>query len=317
MIATLLKFGVVTAVAASTLSAQGTVPGWYTETRVTSKAVGERAPSVPAPAAYTMRTWATKTAARVEGGIQVPGGANDAYLISRPAEHRGYQVIPSQRSIRVLDNRAIQAMSPVGLRMADSAGVTIKELGDGGMILGHKTSKRQVTIELRVPGRPAAGGAPSMMSVQTMWVASDKSDPMVAAYLAEGKPPATIAGKTMPRGMVLRTESRSTSRSGYDMLRTHEVVAWRREQVAPSLFTLPAGYARVDAAAELGKMKAASDELLRLAKSSDPRDRARARQLGDSMFKVMKIDETARRYNARNDPRAVTITDTALRPKRP
>ena len=145
-------------VVAPAIGAQATVPGWYTETRVSGRAVGERAAAAPPPADYTIRIWTTEAAARVEGGIPVPGGAKDAYLVSRPAERRGYQVIPSQRSIRVLDNRAIMAMSPVDFRMADSAGVTVKELGDGGVILGHKTTKRRVTIELRGAGGPRPGG---------------------------------------------------------------------------------------------------------------------------------------------------------------
>ena len=117
--------------------------------------------------------------------------------------------------------------------------------------------------------------------------------------------------------MILRSESRSTSRSGYDELRTHEVVAWRRERIDTNLFTLPAGYARVDAAAELGKLKAVSDEMSRLRQSGDPGERARARQIGDSMFKVLKLDESAKRYDARNDPRAVTITDTVPGRRKP
>ena len=50
--------GVVFAIGAfaPSVGAQGTVPGWYTETRVTRKAARERAPVVPVPADYTMRT---------------------------------------------------------------------------------------------------------------------------------------------------------------------------------------------------------------------------------------------------------------------
>jgi hypothetical protein len=300
---------------APSVGAQGKLSGWYTETHVTSRREGQRAAS-PAPRDETIRSWRTATSERLEGGLP-PFPQYDmtgAYQISRSAEKRTYQVVPSARTIRVFD---MAAMTALKLDRPSYAKPVLKELGDGGVILGHRTRRYQMTITMRTPGIARRGDSTTFTSEQTFWIASDPSDPLVAAYLAERpKPTSPVTMPVLP-GMVLRTGSRSSSISPYTTATVREVVAWRREVVEPSRFVLPADYKRVDMAAEVRAtrakteaMRVAGDEMQRLFSSKDPKDRARAKQLAESLFKTMKPDSARLKEMMRKDPNAVRITDT-------
>jgi len=314
---------------ASSLGAQATMSGWYTETHVVSRVEGERAPASLARD-ETTRSWRTAAAERVEGGLPPSPGydTTGAYQISRPSEKRAYQVFPSARTIRVLDIASLAALK-FDLPVVDTP--ELKELGDGGIILGHRTRKYRMTVRMHVPGMMRKGDTTVFTSEQTLWAATDPSDPLVAAYLA-GRPkwenPLKIPA---PPGMVLRFESRSHGISPYTTVRIREVVVWRREIIDPSRFAMPEDYKRVSMADETSASRAkltslriatesrrvAGEELKRLMASQDPKDKARARVLGDSLFKAMRPDTTRLKQLMRNDPNAVRITDTVPARKKP
>jgi hypothetical protein len=312
--------GVVFAAGAAALGAQGALSGWYTETHLTSHREGQRAVS-PAPRDETIRSWRTKTAERVEGGLP-PFPQYDmtgAYQILRSAEKRAYQVVPSARTIRVVD---LASMTALGLDKPTYDRPELKELGDGGLILGHRTRRYQMNITMRMPGIVRKGDSTTYTSEQTFWVAGDPSDPMVVAYLAERPKPSSAATMPVLPGMVLRTESRSHGLSPYTTVAVREVVAWRREVTDPSRFALPTGYKRVDMAGEVkgilartNSLRTATEEMNRLRASTDPKDRARARQLGDSLFRELQKDQVGRKPDPRQG--AVVITDTTPARKKP
>lgn len=88
--------------------------------------------------------------------------------------------------------------------------------------------------------------------------------------------------------MVLRSELRSQGRRNVAQVRTNEVLAWRREEVPASRCAVPSGYRTVDQLADLRTKLAATAELQRLMRSTNPANRARARALGDSLFKELR-----------------------------
>ena len=106
--------------------------------------------------------------------------------------------------------------------------------------------------------------------------------------------------------MVLRAETRREWRRDVTQVTTREVVAWRKEVVPASRCAIPAGYKSVDLLADLHAQQSASEELSRLSQSTKPTDRARARALGDSLFKEMQRTLPAKR-SLRDDPSAVVI----------
>ena len=315
---------------ATSLVAQGQISGWYTETRVTSRHEGERAAVAPSPRNETIRSWRTSNAERVEGGLP-PWPQYDmtgAYMISRRSEKRSYQVVPSSRTIRVLDMASMNALK---LAMPSYDAPAARDVGDGGVILGHRTRKYQMTMRMRMPGVSAKGDTTVFTSEQTLWVATDRSDSLVAAYLADRPKPTGPSRLPVLPGMVLRSESRSHTVASYITLGIREVVAWRREVIDPSRFALPADYKRVNMADELRVGRAesraprvaaeslhvANQEMRRLFSRADPKDRARARQLAESLLTVMKKQQASHPYDVRNDPKAVRITDTIPARKKP
>ncbi len=303
------------AMCAADLQAQGTVPGWYTETRTTSMGVGERAAAVPSRDDL-IRTWETGGNTRVEGGLLNRVLAPDAYTLSRPGERRSYQVMPATKQVRVLDMAAFAALrSGAGIELPEFSGMEFgpaKALGDGGLVLGHQT--RKYALQFTMTERSGVrGAAPHRVTTRmTTWVAEDPADSMVAAYVASRTTPS--GPRSRPRGMTLRSESRTQGGSPADMIRTSEVVAWRREAMDAARFAVPTGYARVDVASDLVAKQAALVELRRLTASADPKDRARARQLGDSLFQTVR--DTARERASLRE-HATVITDTVPKRKKP
>jgi len=297
---------------ASTLAAQGRISGWYTETHVTSRAEGERAAAAPSPRDGTIRTWRTSAAERVEGGLPAfpRYDMTGAYQISRRSEKRSYQVIPSARLIRVLH---LASLTELKLDTPSVYAPGLKELGDGGVILGHRTRKYQMSVTMRMPGIARKGDSTVFTTEQTLWVANDPADPLVAAYLAERPKSSSPIKLPVVPGMVLRSESRSHGPRQNTTVRTREVVAWRREVIDPSRFALPADYKRVDMADEVRTSRAHSEslsiagkEMSRLRASTDPKDRARAKQLAESLFADLKRTMPPP-ASLRDDPKAVVI----------
>lgn len=104
--------------------------------------------------------------------------------------------------------------------------------------------------------------------------------------------------------MVLRSELRSQGRRNVTQVTTNEVLAWRREEVPASRCAVPSGYRTVGQLADLRTKLAATAELQRLMRSTNPADRARA--LGDSLFKELRGTLPPPR-SLRENPNAVVI----------
>lgn len=302
-------------VCARSLGAQGTVFGWYTESRVTSRYVGERAAAMAAPSERRERVWEGGGSMRTEGLPMLRSSGADSYQLVRIGDLTAYQVSPSTHTLRALRIGSL----PAEVKDLPSFGVVpraFKDLGDGGLILGHGTRKTEMRFTVKTLGRTASpSNRTGRETTVTEWVASDTTDPLVAEWFAS-RPPSTTGKPMRPRGMVLRRESR-TDGAAATLVHTTEVIAWRREKLDAALFALPAGYKRVDMADELAAMQRSSAELKRLMASTDPKDRARAKQLSDSLFGDIMREQAKHPFNLRDDPNAVVISDPAPVRKKP
>jgi hypothetical protein len=184
--------------------------------------------------------------------------------------------------------------------------IELKALGEGGKILGHLTHK--FSYETITTSRTTERVIANAPTVTTYWLADDPTDPLVTAYRATQ--PTTVAGAPIGSrsGMVLRSVTRRQWRRDVTETTTREVVVWRKEVVPASRCELPAGYIVVDGWADTRARQARLDEMQRLAKSQNPEDRARARAIGDSLFKDLRRRLPAPRP-LRDNPSAIVIDD--------
>ncbi len=292
---------------APALHAQGT-PGFYVETRVTTVSKGGSGNTTTR--SHLTRAWTSATCSRTEG--QAFLGDSTAYLLILGSPLRALQVLPRDRVVYALDsaaNRAIASELAAKLTPSDVR-FNPKPVGDGGVILGHRTRKYQAEITTRsFAGQREIARAPTTM---TTWVAEDPADPMVAAYRASRARPRGGERLGGSGGMVLRSESRSQWLRDVTQVTTNEVLEWRREGLPASRCAIPSGYRTVDGLAELRAQQAATAELQRLSRSANPADRARAKLLGDSLFKELRRTLPPPR-SLRDDPRAVMIDGKATK----
>lgn len=283
-------------------------PGFYVETRTTTVSKGGSGRTTTRT--RVTRAWTSATCSRTEG--ENYRGDSTAYQLVLGSPPRSLQVLPRDRVVYSLDSAAMRAMpSEAAATLTPSQGrFKPKALGDGGRILGHRTRKYEAQITTRsFAGKAEIARAPTMM---TYWVAEDSADPMVAAYRAaraqlRGGEPGGGAG-----GLVLRSESRIQWLRDVTQVTTREVLVWRRESVPASRCALPSGYRTVDLLADLRAKQAATAELQRLVRSTNPADRARARALGDSLFKELKRTPPLPR-SLREDPNAIVIDGKATK----
>lgn len=289
-------------VCARSLGAQGTVPGWYVETRVTTLSKGGSGNATTRT--HVTRAWTSATCSRTEGESYL--GDSTAYQLMRRTPPTFLDVVPRDRTVYTVNSAGAKAMAAdaaktLGPMPAISGS---KVLGDGGVILGHRMQK----YELRMTTRSMSGGAEVARAptVVTYWLADDPADPLVAAYRATRPTMGSSERVSTSTGMVLRSETHSQWLRDVTELTTREVIAWRRENVPLSRCAIPQGYRTVDLRADLRAKQSATAELRRLSQSSNPADRARARALGDSLFKDLKRTLPAS-GSLRDDPRAVLI----------
>ncbi len=311
-----VRWMAVAVVASRSLVAQSALPGWYTETRTQSTPVGERA-AVLSRSGEVTRRWEAGGFSRTEGGAASSLLGPGAYTLIRAGDNASYEVIPSKRQVRMLDRSAFSALRARGqLQIPDLSDVTmghVKDLGDGGVVLGHRTVKREAQFSMMERG-PARGAKPHRVTTTiTTWEATDTTDSVVSAYRAWRR--AASASGRAPRGMVLRTESRSAGQLPADVARSSEVLVWRRQNTDTSLFAVPANFARIDAVKDLENRQAALAEIKRLFASPDPKDRARARHFGDSIFQTMPRDTARLRQMMREH--ATVVTDSVPARKKP
>lgn len=295
---------------ATTLIAQATVSGWYTETRVTSRVVGENGILNSAPREYTTREWLSPLGVRREGDPFVSVGAAPSYALQLRGEAVVYNVDPARRTIEVVDPQTLRPLIADQIRETATRGATVRPAlhgaEHGSPMLGHRTRKVSMTFD--APDARSRRGS-SVERTITTWTAVDSADSMVTAYAAACR----ALGLGMLTGScsrVLRSEYSFGGPSGFTTYRVSEVVVWRREEMEVSRFAVPEGYTRRDLAAELRARRAAQDELKRLISSSDPRDRARAKGLSDSLLKELRRNQPPLRP-LREDPNAVVINGGA------
>ncbi|MHB1312722.1 MAG: hypothetical protein ACYC3L_11970 [Gemmatimonadaceae bacterium] len=293
---------------APALVAQGTAPGWYVETRVTTVSKGGSGNATTRT--HVTRAWTSATCSRTEG--ESYRGDSTAYSLAFATPRRFLNVLPRDRAIYVVNAADAKTMVAAASKTLGQmpAFDPPKLIGDGGMMLGHRTRKH----ELRTTTRSVSGGVEVARAptVTTYWVAEDSADPLVAAYRATL--PSRGAGERVATsaGMVLRSETRSQWLRDVTQVTTREVTVWRREQVPAARCGVPSGYRTIDLAADLRAKQAATAELQRLLQSSKPADRARARVLGDSLFRDIQRAMPPSR-SLRDDPRAVVIDGAGKR----
>lgn len=291
---------------APAIHAQGT-PGFYVETRTTTVSKGRSGNT--STRSHLTRAWTSATCSRTEGQAYL--GDSTAYLLVMGSPPRTLQVLPRDRVVYTLDSAAMRTLASEAVAMLPLSERRLepKSLGDGGVILGHRTRKYEVEITTRVfSGTADVALAPTMM---IYWVAEDPADPMVAAYRASRARPLGRERTGVTGGMVLRSELRRQSRRDVTLVTTNEVLVWRREALPALRCAVPSGYRTVDQLADLRAKQAATAELQRLMRSTNPADRARARVLGDSLFKEVRRTPPPR--SLREDPSAIVIDGKATK----
>ncbi len=283
--------------------------GFYIETRVTTVSRGGSGNATTRT--HVERSWTSAVCSRTEGvGYR---GDTGAYQLTVGTPRRFYNVMPRERVIYAINaaeqkTMADEAMKLLGPRPTPQR----KAIGDGGRLLGHRTTKFEAS--LTVDMRAGPGVAARAPTVTTFWVADDAADPMVRAYRASRLTPATGApGAASASGVVLRSETRSQWLRDVTQITTREVVAWRQENVPASRCALPAGYKTVDLLADIRARQAATAELRRLSQSTKPADRARAKALGDSMFREIQRTMPKPSPSLQDDPSAMIIDGSAKR----
>lgn len=322
------------AAVAPAVGAQGTVPGWYIETRVTSRYEGDRAAAMPRPTQHVERTWRAGANSRSEGRPLRLDSSAGSYRLTRAGDPNSYEVFPDTRTLRVADRAGMRRAFGTTLSRPNEGGYRHRAIGDGGVILGHHTTKFESRIKLPIIGLAAPSEAESWY-VETSWIATDTADPQVAAWIRESRLVAKDSTRSPPDGtvpgMVLRWESRSDRTAGVPHATISEVTEWRTEQMDTARFSLPTGYARVDLAsqmralqrrtAEMKERGAATqrnlEELRRLKASTLPADQAKLHRLMDSTLAAIQREQALHPVNLRDLPNSVTITDSSHRRKKP
>jgi len=296
-----------TFIAASTivpaLGVQETTPGWYVETRITTVSTGGSGNATTRT--HIARAWTSAACSRTEG--EPYRGDSTAYQLVQGTPPTFRNVVPRERTVYAMNVAGAKATvaeaAKSGVPMPASSTPTL--LGDGGVILGHRTRKYEFKTTIRsMSGGAEVARAPT---VTTYWVADDPADPLVAAYRAEHPKMGSAERVSTGAGKVLRSETRSQWLRDVTQRTTREVTVWRRERVPASRCGIPQGYRTVDLMADLRAKQAATAELRRLMQSANPTDRARARVLGDSLYRDLKGPSSAPR-TLRDDPNAVVIT---------
>ena len=256
------------------LEAQGTVPGWYVETRiVTSNATTGVASEL------VTRSWASSGRLRQSGiapaSSMFPEGT---YALIFDSTKAMYYVSPSIRTIRVMTfGGAGQAM-----------GVTVSgekpqytRVGPGEDILGHHTTIYEMT---RVSGvvMPMSGDTNSraLRVYRKVWLAADSSDPIVRATMR----PAGRTATALPPGMELKSTGITTTTGTLSVSVSSEVLALRLMDIDTSMFTLPSGYTVINMGDELRAMRAKIDSMNRDIDKMDPSFSADQRRKLDSLL---------------------------------
>lgn len=283
-------------------------PGWYVETRVTQVSQGGSGNTTTRT--HVERAWLSSRCSRFEGERYRFDTAAYRLMLDNP--RRVLNVVPRDRVVYTYDTMSARIVArELAARQVNRQRVAgPRALGNGGLILGHRTQKYEVGDSIRsYAGEREIARAPS---VTTYWVAEDATDPLVAAY-RESRAKLLGADRLASfGGLVLRSESRNQWLRDVRQVVTREVVVWRREDVPESRCALPQGFRTASASAETRAMEAAAEELRRLARSRDPADRARAKALGDSLFREMRRALPPAR-SLRENPRAVIIDSKAAK----
>lgn len=287
-----------TAAVASALAAQGT-PGFFVETRVTTVSKGG---SNTTTRSHLTRSWTSATCSRTEGEPYL--GDTTAYRVITGPPVRAFHVLPRDRKVLTISVSAGRAEADsVRRELGPMPRVDIKSVGDGGVILGHRTQKFEyATTTISRAGERDIANAPT---VTTYWMADDPADPLVAAHRATQ--PTVVAGAPISTrsGMVLRSVTKRQWRRDVTQTTTREVVVWRKQVVPASRCALPTEYRIVDLREDLQARQTLTAEMRRLSKSTSPSDRARAKALGDSLFREFRREMPPRPL--RENPSAIVI----------
>lgn len=313
------------------LGAQGTVPGFYSEAKVSTRIESSRGARVPAPKEYRMRTWRVAGLLRMEGSPGQVDSTDGSYTIGQLLNKRTFQVSPRTRTVRAANVDEVQKYAAERGVNPNDRKRSYREIGDGGTLLGHRMVRWESRLSYEAPAYRGATTTQTHTFVTTYWIASDTTDPMVAAWI-KMLGPVPDSARHMPRGMVLRSESR-TEVPGLVSMITDAVQIWRQQPVDTALFVVPSDYRvvnLVDAMRERSEstavrvragyareaaMRRVIEELKQLRSSSAPADRARLRFLNDSLIKVLTPDSS--RLDSLIRANGIVITDSLRAKKKP
>ncbi|MBA4073170.1 MAG: hypothetical protein C0497_15315 [Gemmatimonas sp.] len=166
---TLIRLACLVAAIAPALHAQDASPGWYVETRVTTVSKGGSGNTTTRT--HLERAWTSALCSRFEGDRY--RGDTAAYRLIVGAPPRRLYVLPRDRVVHTFDSAGarIVAREMAMRRASPQPAFRPKAMGDGGVILGHRTHRYQFESTTR----SYAGGAEIARapSVTTYWVADD------------------------------------------------------------------------------------------------------------------------------------------------
>jgi hypothetical protein len=185
-----------------------------------------------------------------------------AYMIADDADSSITNVVPSRRRAIVSRNQLL--MHPVlGMRTMRHryASVTVQDLGDGGLMLGHKTRHVRVksteTVEVTAEGEACSRTFPQESE---MWIAPDVDvQPISAAVVKHLGAAAQLAAideeyaavrNKLPKGSPLKTISHTGLAGGSsgiaNITSTMEVTQFGHGAIAESMFEIPRRMTIVD-----------------------------------------------------------------------
>ena len=221
--------------------AQSTVPGWYQEELEVVATAGN-----PRAARAIVRTLRAGDYMRVERvDEQLPHMAAFEYVLTNWSAHDRYTVNLVRQVItrNIMTPAEFSAAFPDTSQQPRTFEHKVEAIGDGGRILGYRTTKVRERRVARTRYGPAGQVHVAIDTVvRVMWIATFTANPALAVDVLI--PTRAPRPGELPRGVVMRSEeTRVIPRRRVTHL---EVRLLERRRLDPALFVLPADYRRVD-----------------------------------------------------------------------
>ncbi len=306
------------------LGAQSTVPGWFEESRLVTTPTNSSLPG----STSVIRSWHAGVRTRTE--TEVAGRARGTYSLVLDTSGTRYFVSPGAKTIRVMAFGDLERETIVELSTAAKELERVEDLGPGESMLGLATRRFRATSSFKMNLSAFGDSTPRTVHyTRTIWLASDSTHPVIRAVMRTAR---RSPSSNLPGGVAMLSEIVMNGVTPGGTMTIHsQVQGLRLVDIDTAQFTLPPDYRRISMSEEMRAMQpnlagtrqqaAASEasyaELRRLHASANPRDKARARALVDSLIKANKPDSARLRELMLNDPNAVRITEPAPTRKKP